>query len=343
MTAGPEGKRLTIRADAGPRIGTGHVMRCLALAAAWRQAGGSVGLVSRNLPPGLQRRAEALGVAMAVPPDREDDLAWVRGGDVVVVDGWAFDETYLARLAECRVPTLVIDDATGRRRIPADFLLNQNIDADAAAYAGITGARLLVGPRYALLRPDFLRPLPARANPPVAGRLLLLVGGADPQGVSAKLLTAAGLAAAAEPSIRELRLVAGAANPALGRLREQAAGVPGATVLHDVQDMVTLMDEADLAVSASGSTVLELACRGVPMLLGALNEAELRAGRRLDALGGARALGRFEDIGAEELAAAILGLARDRDLRAAMSARARRLVDGRGAGRVVEAIRPIGS
>lgn len=334
-----DGVLLTIRADAGPRIGTGHVMRCLALAQGWRRAGGTARLVSRDLPDGLRQRAETAGVTVVDVPDAAD-VAWADDADLAVVDGWGFDDDFLACIAR-RVPRLlVVDDNAVRRWIPGDFILNQNIHAEAERYAGITDATLLIGPRYALLRSEFRRPLPARATPTVAHRLLLLLGGADPGGASALALTATRRAREAEPGITDLRLVVGPANPALAQLRAETAGLTGFKVLHDVQDMVTLMDDADLVVSASGSTVLELACRGVPMLLGALTPEEAVLSYRVETLGAARAVGAFADIDADRLAAAILDLARSPEVRSAMSDRARQLVDAHGVDRVIAAAAP---
>lgn len=336
-----DGSRLTIRADAGPRIGTGHVMRCLALAAGWHRAGGRCSLVSRDLPEGLRRRAADAGVGVVQAPETEADASWARDADLVVVDGWQFGTDDLDSVARCAATLLVVDDTATRPRIPGDFVLNPNVYAAPADYAGMTGARLLVGPRYAPLRPEFMRALPARAAAPVAGRLLLLLGGADPAGASALALEAARIARGREPGISAVRLVVGAANPALGRLRAEAARSPGFEVLYDVQDMVTLMDWADLAISASGSTVLELASRGTPMLLGALIPEELPPARRLAELGAAQALGAFADLGAGALAAAILDLARDPARRDAMTSAGRGLVDGRGADRILAAVGPL--
>ena len=161
--------------------------------------------------------------------------------------------------------------------------------------------------------------MPARKHPLVARRLLLLLGGADPAGVSATVLAAAQWAREAEPGLAETRLVVGAANPALARLQSAAGSDRGIEVMHDVQDMVSLMDEADMVVSASGSTVLELASRGAPMLLGALVPEEIAPARRMDALGAAQMLGPFADLDADSLGASILGLARDPARLAAMS------------------------
>jgi UDP-2,4-diacetamido-2,4,6-trideoxy-beta-L-altropyranose hydrolase len=333
------GARLTVRADAGPTIGTGHVMRGLALALGWLRAGGNAQLASHQLPDALRRRAEAGGVAVHPLPDPRETV-WLDDNDLVAVDGWTFDEEFLATLAASRAPLLMVDDTAARTWVPGAFVVNHNVYAETEHYAGRTDAAVLAGPRYALLRPEFARPVPARKHPLVARRLLLLLGGADPAGVSATVLAAAQWAREAEPGLAEIRLVVGAANPALARLQSAAGSDRGIEVLHDVQDMVSLMDEADMVVSASGSTVLELASRGAPMLLGALVPEEIAPARRMDALGAAQMLGPFADLDADSLGASILGLARDPARRAAMSEIAGTLVDGHGVARVIAQVAP---
>ncbi|NQW12290.1 MAG: hypothetical protein HQ481_20695 [Alphaproteobacteria bacterium] len=339
------GRRLTIRADAGPTIGTGHVMRCLALAEGWREAGGAVTLASRDLPGGLITRAENLGVTLE-PAGDDSDGAWAEGADLAVIDGWAFTAGHLAA-AKARAPLLVIDDTAERSSIPADLLLNPNVYAEAGAYVGRTEGRLLIGPAFALLRGEFTEPPPERAYPPVARHLLLLLGGADPIGASTAALAAARAARATEPGIQRITLVVGAANPARAQLTTQTADDPAAddpavddpaiVVRYDVTAMAPLMDTADLVVSAGGSTVLELAARGVPMLLGALIAEEEPVITTMQALGAARALGRFDSFDATRMSDAILALARDRAARRALSEVARTIVDGRGVERVIAA------
>ena len=108
-------------------------------------------------------------------------------------------------------------------------------------------------------------------------------------------------------------------------------------VQYDVTAMAPLMDSADLAVSASGSTVLELAARGVPMLLGALIDEEQPVINAMQTLGAGSALGRFDDLDVTGLADVILAFARDPASRRAQSEIARTIVDGQGVARVIAA------
>ena len=112
-------RNLLIRADAGPEIGTGHVMRCLALAEPWLQAGAHVTLVSAHLPTLLAKRVQDSGVKLlsqpAVPGSSADakelaQLAVKQKADWIVVDGYHFDADYQRTLKNAGQRVLFFDD-----------------------------------------------------------------------------------------------------------------------------------------------------------------------------------------------------------------------------------------
>ena len=55
-------QRLLIRAAADAQMGTGHVMRCLALAQAWEDSGGTAVFVMAPGAPSLEARLRAEGM-----------------------------------------------------------------------------------------------------------------------------------------------------------------------------------------------------------------------------------------------------------------------------------------
>ena len=156
---------LLIRADASLAIGTGHVMRCLALAQAWQDAGGTVSLVVAELPDELLLRVTAEGVALSRvhaspggPEDAGETVAQARRlrVDWVVIDGDRFGTDFLETVRAAGFRVLLIDDFADRESFPADLIVNPNLDDDGEPYRkrGAT-ARLLMGPSYVLLRRKF--------------------------------------------------------------------------------------------------------------------------------------------------------------------------------------------
>jgi len=340
-------KCLTIRADAGVEMGTGHLMRCLALAQAWGDAGGHVVLVTACRNEALLQRFRAEGAAIQLLehayPDPGD---WPSTSQVlaahpaacIVLDGYHLDETYQQRVKETGHHLLVIDDMAHLKHYYADIVLNQNLHADHLQYPCEPDTRLLLGTCYVLLRREFLAWKGWKRNiPQVARRVLVTLGGGDPQNHTLKVVQA--LRTADVPDL-EATVVIGADNPHADSLAAAAgrASVP-ISLIRDAENMPELMAWADLAVASAGTTTWELLFLGTPILALVLADNQQALADELEQHGAGMNTGRASDATASSLSQAIAALANDAARRARMSQTGRGIVDGQGAGRLVTIMR----
>jgi UDP-2,4-diacetamido-2,4,6-trideoxy-beta-L-altropyranose hydrolase len=305
----------TFRTDASLEIGTGHVMRCLTLARALRETGAVCRFITRALPghlgdlitdegfevtlmpapqgaapDGPPRHAHWAGVGWA------EDAADTRSAmceepDWLVMDHYAFD----ARWQEVACPPgtrlMVIDDLADRPHT-CDLLLDQNLSHEVRDYDGLVpeGCTQLIGPRFALLRPEFAE-MRAEALAARAGRglkrLMVSMGGVDAVDATSAVLAA--LRDAPLPEGLEITVVMGGRAPALEKVRALARDMPCPTgVVTNVSDMAARMAAADLAIGAGGATTWERCCLGLPSIIveiadnqAAIVEAMVRAGAGL--------------------------------------------------------------
>ncbi len=339
---------LLLRADASIQVGAGHVMRCLALAQAWEDAGGAAHFAAVELPAGLAERLAAEGMVLhrldVVSGSREDSeqavtLAQALGVGWVVEDGYHFGTDYQRVVKETGLRLLAIDDYGHAGHYVADLVLNQNIYADASLYPSREPyTQLLLGTQYVLLRREFRRWRGwQRKIPVVARKVLVTMGGGDPENVTARVIEAL---CTVDLTGLEVSVVAGGSNPHGAALQGQLQGRPGYRLLHHVSDMPELMAWADIAIAASGSTCWELAFMGLPSLLIVLADNQRGIAAGLAARGAAMDLGWHADLTPEAIAFAVAQLAVAPALRAELSARMQKLVDGEGAVRVLQAIQP---
>ncbi len=314
-------------------------MRCLALGQALRDTGAEVTLASIELPAPISARFEEEAIecrTLSAPAagSAEDAhavraLASAIGADWLVADGYRFTPDYITAL-EGPWRRLVVDDLGGKP--PAvDCLLNGNAYATPGLYSGgSTECELLLGPRFAPLRREFAI-VPARPPTGELRRVVISLGGADPDNVTLRVMEALrGLDA-------DVRVVIGASHADPPAIRSAAVRL-SQEVLVDVGAMAALLAETDLVIGAGGTSALEYARCGVPAILVVLAANQARVVPALAAAGTAVDAGAPDGGLESRLRSAVDALVADRAARAAMAERGQHLVDGRGAARVARVI-----
>jgi UDP-2,4-diacetamido-2,4,6-trideoxy-beta-L-altropyranose hydrolase len=326
--------KVLFRADASSQIGMGHVARCLTLARVLRSRGATVSFACRALPGFDPHLVEGQGFELMLLPAQADDLPVLLGSvfNWLVVDHYQLDHTWEGRARSIARRVAVIDDLADRAH-DADLLLDQNLTADAGAYQGLLapGCSLLLGPRYALLGPEF-------SAPPVEPALhvhhvVVSFGGFDVAGMALKTLEAL----APWPQVK-VTLLAGIAHPQWAQLCEHIARRPGWEVMAYSPRMAELMREADLFIGAGGGTTWERAALGVPGLCVAVADNQVANAERLAREGGQLYLGQAAEVTVPGLQAAIALLMTNAPLRHSLATRARQHVDAQGAQRVATAL-----
>jgi UDP-2,4-diacetamido-2,4,6-trideoxy-beta-L-altropyranose hydrolase len=335
-------RTLLIRCDASIAMGTGHAMRCLALAQAWQDAGGKVTFAMADATPSIETRVRMEGADVVrlpgLPGTMEDsaqmcDLAHKVKAEWAVVDGYQFDSAYQSAVRDAGLKLLLIDDHGAAPPYSADLVLNQNVHAKEDLYRErAPDTRLLLGPRYILLRREFAFWRKRTFEiAPRARRILVSMGGSDPENVTEQILKIL-----LSESDLELTVVVGGSSPHLANI-ERLVGEANCPVrlLKDVSDMPALMVWADLVVAGAGTTSWELCMMGSPAALCVLAPNQEKIAGELARLGAAVNLGRAGRISAHKMGKVLCDLLPTPARREKMSARGRELVDGRGAERVL--------
>ena len=337
-------KPLIIRADASPEIGTGHVMRCLALAEAWQDTGGTVFFVSACDAPALEDRLNNEGIEILHirqeagtlgDADETDRIAHEQGADWIVVDGYHFGAEYQKTIKDSGLSLLFIDDYGHADHYYADIVLNQNIYATMSFYPKYEPyTRFLLGTKYALIRKEFLKWSDwHRDIPEVARKILVTLGGSDPDNVTLKVIEAV---RTIDLEGLEVIVVIGGANPHFDLIHETVKDLSNFTLKKNAENMPELMAWADIAISAGGSTCWELAFMGLPFCIIALAENQLINSERLSENKVAEYLGWFDNIKPVELTVKINDTLYNQKIRDTMYHDARLLVAGRGAQLIIQ-------
>lgn len=338
-----------IRADGNADIGAGHLMRCLtiaeelALLLGGREDicfvcadGRSAALAGEN---GFQSRVlgtdyRDMGSELPMWKDMVGSLAGAAGGIVILVDSYYVTDGYLAALRQWGC--LVLMDDLGIHCYPADCVVNYNAPASPEAYGRLYAGRkvrLVIGSRYVPLRRQFWdRKYVPRKN---VRKVLITTGGGDVGNIAGAILE--------RVYVPELSfyLVIGQFNPHFQKMKELEQERDNIHICHNVTDMAGLMCGCDIALTAGGSTVYELAAVGVPLICFSYVEnqeslAEFMGTGGIAPTAGAwhkdpeGTLGRIGELFGE--------LVRDEAMRISCHEKETAMIDARGAGRLAQVL-----
>lgn len=293
--------RVAIRVDASAEMGTGHLRRCLSLAAELARFGAEVILVCRPLDkaassvlsgfdfpvlwlpaPDLAESSSLVDSAVEPPHAAWACVSWSRDAretvevlrykvpDWVVVDHYAFDARWHQQIHKNLCCRLAVIDDLADRALAADFLLDHNWAPDhkvkyASRILAVNGTllRILGGPRYALLDSAY-KNAPRYSFHPEVRSIGIFMGGTDPLRVSSQVLE---VCRADVGFAGRIEVVSTSANPYLADLIDACASYPNTTLTLDEPSLADFFARHDLQIGAGGGATWERCCIGVPSIL----------------------------------------------------------------------------
>ncbi|WP_247648376.1 UDP-2,4-diacetamido-2,4,6-trideoxy-beta-L-altropyranose hydrolase [Pseudodesulfovibrio sp. zrk46] len=315
-------------------------MRMIALGQAWKQLGGKVRIVGQ-ITPLIDRLSNEhfelvnLDNTYPSPEDIEVLLEATSKNEWIAIDGYQFDSDYQKQILEAGRRTLVLDDVNDRGRYYASALLNQNPDGNHYDYKVNEDAIRLLGSRFALLRHEFLsHPRKDSTTSSKPRNILVTLGGGDPTNMTGTVIESI---TQIDSDDLHVKVVCGAANPHLDKLKTTASNLKcHCEFLTAVNDMPSLINWADIAISAAGSTCWELCYFRVPTV--AIQIADNQKGiiRELNRIQAAICLSM--DTKANDITKALSSLLTNTDKRKLIEKACSTIVDGKGAHRVACAL-----
>ncbi|MCR4649809.1 MAG: UDP-2,4-diacetamido-2,4,6-trideoxy-beta-L-altropyranose hydrolase [Lachnospiraceae bacterium] len=338
--------KVLFRADANSNIGQGHVMRCLSIADALTEAGHFCIFASADETASLiitQRRFDCkiLGTDYSDPESETEAIRKVIDEikpDVIIVDGYYVNQNYLLMLRGF-APTVYMDDVY-TFAYETDMLINYNVYASLEKYEklyekeGVKLPKLLLGPKYVPLRKEFtIRK--EKTIPEKAKKIMISVGGADPLHLALAFL---------EEIISDdvlyceysFNFILGRMEPDIDIIKQKASDRANVKVNVNVLNMKDMIEDADLVISAAGSTQYEICACKTPCISFSMADNQVEGCLKFDEIGAFVSAGdvRNNTDFVKDLFSKMVSLSKDRDKREKMSAVSGELADGLGASRI---------
>ena len=330
-----------IRADANTKIGMGHVMRCLSIADALCSSDQDVKFILADDTVESLIRSSGYE-AFVLHTDYEDmdaELsAWPKQKpDAIIVDSYFVTALYLMSLKQRTGAKIIYIDDLASFPYPVDVLVAYNAYATKKTYETLYCYTkipvLLLGLSYVPLRKMF-QDVPRKKQPEQVRNILISTGGADFLHLAKQFLQYP------VPDGFTYHLLIGLLNTDRDEIERLATEKDNVVLHENVSDMRGLIKSCDMAVSAAGSTLYEICTCGVPLIIYVVADNQLPGAEAFEKVGLAVNAGdlRMASAPIEKIITSINALSTNYEVRKAMGDVAQKIIDGKGAERLINMI-----
>jgi len=331
---------VAFRVDASPKIGVGHLMRCLALSEELSRRGNRCYFLSKiddnNLLTNIKNfrvDCQKIKTNTTLKGDLNTLLNFSKKHDIdwIITDHYGIDATYVKEIKQHGFHVLSVDD-TAQMHYFSDILLNQNIGAECFDFSAEKYTKYLLGPKYIMMRDKLLKRSNKIKNNEVK-KILVTVGGSDLDNLILKILKLL------EPINKNIEIftIIGPFHQSHQDIKKYICETEQKIkLLESPENMTDIYLESDMAISAGGSTCYELAYFGIPNIIITIADNQIRVAEELNKKKVSTYLGKRNELIEDQFKNTVDELIFDYDLRKNMSQNGRKLVDGKGKERIVD-------
>lgn len=341
-----------IRADGNTQIGMGHVMRCLSIAEAAAALGENCKPVFLAADDDCRSMITERGFRVIVlHTDYKDMMSELpqlakmldKAQDILLVDSYQADTAYFEAISKLAV-TVCLEDMG--EPYPVDLLINYNLYAPKLAENYRIHEKplnTLLGADYMPLRSVFQTDIDYSVKDKVTD-VMITTGGSDPYfaaGAFAEAFLTAergfSLYSGSKKEPITWHIVSGPFNAFSDQLKETYGGRDNVVIHEGLKDLKALMKQCDVVLTATGSTVYEVSALGVPMIAFYFAENQRQGAEALAFLTDIVNAGCFcedRDAVLDKAVDALKKCVCDKSYRELLHRQERRLIDGKGAGRI---------
>lgn len=320
-------------------IATGHVMRCLSIAEAARDNGvdATFILADTQAEDLIQSKGFRTIVLNSTWNDLEKelpdllDLIAKENIETLLVDSYYVTQNYLETLNRA-ICVAYIDDLNSFH-YPVDILIAYaNYWKKMNYEENYPNTRLLLGCAYVPLRREFQN-LPPKLIRENVENLLILTGGSDNLGISESILDHILL-----EQYKKVDVVCGRYFEQFDYLKTKYSNCQNVHLHKAVDNIIDYMLDADVAISAGGTTLYELCATGTPTITYSFADNQLDNVRQFAEDGIMRYTGDIRCDKVYENIRATVKLCKEKSYRNQISDKMKQLIDGQGANKLIRAL-----
>lgn len=331
-------KRIAIRADGSSNIGMGHIMRCMAIAKEFKKRNIEVLFITKQNEIVSNILVEnKLKIINITPMNLKEEILIVKNIllkeniDTILVDSYYLSDNYLNQLSVACKLLISIDD-NNLYTNPSDIIINPNIyGPDLNYYVKNSKVKLLLGWDYIILRDEFINLSPIIINEKVKN-ILVTMGGTDINNYTIKVLKSINNIEAT------INVIIGSGFKCIDEIKRISEDKTNINLIYNPSNIAQVMKENDIAISAGGTTIYELASLGIPTILITQAENQKNLAEKVDKLKLMNYLGCFKEVKEEYIEKNVVQLMKDKQSREYMSNECKNIINRNGVANIINEI-----